>query len=356
MLRQKLCDPSEFEEGIAVIERSAEAQKQLLDDLLDTSRIATGKVRLDRNNADLPAIVRATIDDVTPQAKDKDIRIKADLAKDIGIMLADPHRLRQVVHNLLGNAIKFTPPGGRVDVRLSKGDGWVELTVADTGRGIEPEFLSQVFTPFSQSDPSTTRTHGGLGLGLAISKELVELHGGTIHAESAGAGKGATFVVRLPLLSVPESSKRKAAKQAAATEPFDHIAGASVLWVEDEPQTREALVKLLNKSGAKVTAVATAAEALAAFKKSRPHVIVSDIGLPGEDGYQLLQKVRSLELENNEPATPAIALTAFAANKDRRKAREAGFHKHLAKPVTPAALIAALSTLLAERHRHENGG
>jgi CheY-like chemotaxis protein len=215
--------------------------------------------------------------------------------------------------------------------------------------------LSKVFAPFSQADPAAAREHGGLGLGLAICKELVELHGGTIHAESQGLGQGATFIVRLPLLVLPKDAKRKAAR-ASDADRIDHVNGAKVLWVEDEPQTRDALVKLLTKAGANVTAVATAAEALEAYKKSRPDVIVSDIGLPGEDGYQLLQQIRTLELELKEPATPAIALTAFATNQDRRHARDAGYHKHLAKPVTPAALIAALSTLLAEKDRHENGG
>jgi CheY-like chemotaxis protein len=239
---------------------------------------------------------------------------------------------------------------------LSKRDGWIELSVADTGRGIDPEFLSQVFAPFSQAEPASAREHGGLGLGLAICKELVELHAGTIHAESQGLGHGATFIVRLPLLVLPKDAKRKGGAQANEADRIDHINGAKVLWVEDEPQTRDALVKLLTKSGAKVTAVATALEALKSFKKSRPDVIVSDIGLPGQDGYELLQQIRSLEMENKQPATPAVALTAFAPSKDRRLARDAGFHKHLPKPVTPAAVIAALSTLLAEKDRHENGG
>jgi signal transduction histidine kinase/ActR/RegA family two-component response regulator len=355
MLRQNLCEPDEREEGLAVIERSAEAQKELLDDLLDTSRIAAGKVRLERSDADLRAIVQSALDEVMRQAKEKDVRVKSHLATDIGVILADPHRLRQVVSNLLSNAVKFTPSSGTIDVRLSKGEGWIELSVADTGRGIDPEFLSQVFTAFSQAESSTTREQGGLGLGLAICKELVELHGGTIHAESKGLGKGASFIVRLPLLALPDS-KRKVTARASAVDRFDHIHGAKILWVEDEPQTRDALVRLLSKTGAKVTAVATAAEAVAEFEKSRPDVIVSDIGLPGQDGYGLLQQIRSIELERKEAATPAIALTAFASNKDRRQAREAGFHKHLAKPVTPAAIIAALSTLLAEKDRHENGG
>jgi two-component system CheB/CheR fusion protein len=356
MLRQNLLTPGEQEEGLEVIERSAEAQKELLDDLLDTSRIAAGKVRLDRTDSDLRDIVKVAIDDVMPQAKDKNIKLGSRLATDIGAILADPHRLRQVANNLLGNAVKFTPSGGRIDVQLTKSEGWVELVVADTGRGIDPDFVSQVFIPFSQADTSTTRAGGGLGLGLAICKELIELHGGTIHAESKGRDQGATFIVRLPMLAAPKSEKRKDAKRHNQSDSAERLNGVQVLWVEDEPQTRDALVRLLSKNGAQVTAVSTAAEAFDAFKKSRPDVIVSDIGLPGEDGYQLLQRIRQLELEKHESATPAIALTAFASNKDRRQAREAGFHKHLAKPVTPAALLAALSTLMSEKDRHDNGG
>jgi two-component system CheB/CheR fusion protein len=355
MLRQDLVDPSERQEGFEVIERSAEAQKQLLDDLLDTSRIATGKVRLERTDTDLCALVRAAVDEIMPQAEAKKVRVRSELAKDIGIVYADPHRLRQVAANLLGNAVKFTPEEGRIHVRLARTDSWVELSVADSGQGIEPDFLPRVFTAFSQAETSSTRAFGGLGLGLAISKELVELHGGTIHAESAGRGQGATFFVRLPLLASPPQPPRKDKKQE--DEPAANaIDGANVLWVEDEPQTRDALVRLLSKMGANVTAVATAAEGFAAFEKQRPDIIVSDIGLPEEDDYHLLQRVRSLELERNEPATPAIALTAFAANKDRRNAREAGYHKHLAKPAAPAALVAAISTLLEEKKRAENGG
>jgi CheY-like chemotaxis protein len=193
-------------------------------------------------------------------------------------------------------------------------------------------------------------------LGLAISKELVELHGGTIHAESAGINQGATFVMRLPANGDNQASRRQTRKAAGDLASLESIDGAHILLVEDETQTREALRKLLSKGGAKITAVATAAEAMRAFEEARPDIIISDIGLPQEDGYQLLQCIRSLELERSEPPTPAIALTAFAANKDRRMAREAGYHKHIAKPVTPAVLVAAVTTLLAEKDRAINGG
>jgi signal transduction histidine kinase len=209
MLRENLCKPSEREEGLEVIERSAQAQKQLLDDLLDVSRIVSGKARLKRAETNLTDLVRLAVDTLLPTAEAKGVALKTDLAKNIGTIAADPDRLRQVIGNLVNNAVKFTLNGGRVDVRLRKDGDWVEISVTDTGKGIEPEFLPHVLTAFSQSDVSSTRSFGGLGLGLAISKELVELHGGTIHAESEGAGKGATFVVRLPITEPDKLTKRK---------------------------------------------------------------------------------------------------------------------------------------------------
>jgi two-component system CheB/CheR fusion protein len=355
MLREKSCDEAERDEGLQVIERGAEAQKKLLDDLLDVSRIAAGKVRLEREETNMLEVVKLAIESAMPVAKAKEVRLKSELAADIGMIDADANRLRQVVGNLLNNAIKFTSSGGRVDVRLSKNDEWIELTVSDTGVGIEPEFLPRVFTAFSQADASSTRAFGGLGLGLAISKELVELHGGTIHAESAGPGRGATFVVRLPIAG-SSSNVSRPRRRSTDEEAVQSIAGVRVLLVEDEPQTRDALEKLMRKNGADVTAVGTTADAMAAFENARPDIIISDIGLPHEDGYHLLQRIRSLEMERHEPPTPAIALTAFAGRKDRRMARDSGYHKHIAKPVSPALLLAAVSTLLADRERAVNGG
>jgi PAS domain S-box-containing protein len=354
MLKENLCDPGEHQEGLEIIAKSAEAQTQLLDDLLDTSRIASGKVRLEHGDTDVAAVVRLAVEGITPLAKSKEITIYQELASDIGTIEADADRLRQVIGNLLNNAIKFTPAKGRVEVRLTKDDKWIELAVADTGKGIEAEFLPRVFTAFSQSDASSTRSFGGLGLGLAISKELVELHGGTIRAESDGPEKGATFVVRLPL-QVDKVASRRAKKKSGEAANLEAVDGLHILLVEDEHSTRDALSKLLGKGGATITAVSSAADALAAFEQARPDVIVSDIGLPKEDGYQLLQQIRTLEMARDEPPTPAIALTAFAGRDDRRKAREAGFHKHLAKPVAPAALIAAVTTLLADKDRAING-
>jgi signal transduction histidine kinase/ActR/RegA family two-component response regulator len=356
MLREDMCEPTERAEGLEVIERSAESQKQLLDDLLDVSRIASGKTRLERTETDVQGVIRLAVDSIMPMAKSKQVSIKTDLAKNVGPISADPDRLRQVVGNLVNNAVKFTPSGGEVNVRLVTEGDWLVISVADTGKGIEPDFLPHVFTAFSQADVSSTRSFGGLGLGLAISKELVELHGGSIYAESAGAGQGATFVVRLPARPARDERSPQARKGVQPESAPARLAGARVLLVEDEQQTREAIEKLLVKNGAKISTVATAADGLAAYENYPPDVIISDIGLPGEDGYSLMQRIRSLEIERQQPPTPAIALTAFASSKDRRKARESGFHTHLAKPVTAGALLAAVATLLEDKEQADNGG
>jgi two-component system CheB/CheR fusion protein len=347
MLRDDICNDDEWEEGLHVIERSAEAQRQLLDDLLDTSRIASGKLRLERTRTELLPIVRSAMDAIMPTAREKGVTIETDLAPDAEIVSADPNRLRQVASNLLTNAVKFTPSGGRVKVTLENLNHSVELRVSDSGQGIDPEFLPHVFTAFSQAESSTTRSFGGLGLGLAICKELVELHGGSIRAESGGVGQGATFIVRLPLapLADPTTEPELSLEELP---PLGTLLEVRVLLVEDEPQTRDALAKLLGKGGADVTSVSTAGAALEAFRSSPPHVIISDIALPEEDGYHLMQQVRSLEAEGNRSPTPAIALTAFAGPKDRRRARDAGYHQHLAKPVDPAVLVATVARLLEE--------
>jgi len=350
MLSEDLCDDAEREEGLQVIERSADAQRQLLDDLLDTSRIASGKVRLERVPTDLLPIVRMAIESIAPSAQEKGIRIESHLATNLDRVSADPNRLRQVVTNLLTNAIKFTPGGGKVEIELSQTDFWIELRVKDTGQGIEAGFLPNVFTPFSQAETSSTRSFGGLGLGLSICRELVELHGGTIRAESRGAGQGAAFTVRLPLPHEDELVEQHHQSQTMSPS-LGTIADVTVLLVEDEPQTRDALTKLLTKGGAHVTAVTTAKKALASYQYSQPDIIVSDIALPEEDGYHLMQTIRTIEREQERPPTPAVALTAFAGANDYKRAREAGFHQHLAKPVDPAVLIASISDLLDKQQK-----
>jgi PAS domain S-box-containing protein len=338
-----------LKEGLEAIERSAEAQKQLINDLLDTSRIKAGKLRLDMRDTELAPLVKAAIDTIAPTAEAKRMRVEADLAKDIGNVWADPDRLQQVVWNLLTNAVKFTPSGGRVEVWLGRNGGEIELRVADTGKGIEPKFLERVFAPFSQVDTATTRLHGGLGLGMAISKEIVELHGGTIRVESPGLGQGTTFFVRLPLPEIGRAATVASigAERAPVAEP--DLAGVDVLLVEDRQETREALVSLLRDKGMQVTAVSTAAQALEAYEAKRPNVIVSDIGLPEEDGYMLIRRIRTLEVSRGSDPVPAVALSAYATENDARKSLRAGFQMHLGKPVEPDQLLWTLTQVIEQK-------
>ena len=359
ILRNRKLEPEQFTEGLHAIQSSAEAQKKLIDDLLDTSRIETGKLWLQLREVELGPAVREAVDAILPTADAKGVTVKADFARDVGLVRADPDRLRQVIWNLLTNAVKFTPTGGRVEVSLERqaNDG-VEIRVADTGRGIEPELMPYIFERFRQGDSSVTRRHGGLGLGLSITKQLVELHGGSIRAESPGPGKGATFIVRLPLPKLRRGSifgrakARVAASVAAARETRGDgggLEGVRVLLVEDDAGTRTALETVLRQAGVIVTAVANASDAFDAFQKERPDVIVSDIGLPGEDGNALMRRIRAEETAANPatgdpraPLVPAIALTAFAREDDRRRSLEAGFDQHVAKPVNPNQLLASL--------------
>ncbi len=345
MLQHGSMGPDETVEGLRVIERSALSQAQLLNDLLEVSRIASGKMRLERSETKLPALVRLAVEALKPIAEERGVTLEMNLQPDGCQLRADPDRLRQVVSNLLTNSVKFTPSGGRVTVAVSRTDDICEIRVTDTGQGIDPEFLPHIFTPFSQGDFTMTRSYGGLGLGLSISKELVELHGGTIEAHSEGAGRGATFIVRLPA-SMPASEPENA-EEADGEPDANSLQETKILLVEDEPLTLDSLARVLRNYGADVTTAATAEAAFEAFNASPPHVIISDVGLPREDGYQLLQRLRGIEQERGLPPTPAIALSAFAGVKHRRQAREAGFDKHLPKPTKVAQLVNAISQLLA---------
>jgi PAS domain S-box-containing protein len=332
-------------EGLEAIERSAEAQKQLIDDLLDSSRITSGKLRLEMQATDLVPLVREAVEAIVPTADARELILETDFGDNIGVVTADPDRIRQIVWNLLTNAVKFTPRGGRIDVGLWRRDGGITIRVADTGRGIDPAFLPHMFERFRQADPAMTRTSGGLGLGLSIVKQLVELHGGTIMAESNGAGQGAVFTVRLPLRALGRG--RSAARAARIVEkplPTD-LSGVKVLLVEDQQHTREAVRTLLRHAGAGVTAVGATAEALAAFESDRPDVIVCDIGLPDTDGYTLLRQVRAAEAAAKTPPAPAIALTAFAREQDREAALAAGFDTFVTKPFEPDILLGLLAKL-----------
>jgi PAS domain S-box-containing protein len=351
MLQTNGFDEAAARRALETIERNARTQTQLIDDLLDVSRIITGKLRLDVRAVDLPAVVTAGTETLRPAAEAKDIRLQILLDPHAGPISGDPDRLQQVVWNLVSNAIKFTPKGGRVQVRLERAGSHVEITVSDTGQGIPQEFLPHVFDRFRQVDQTTTRTHGGLGLGLAIVRQLVELHGGTVHVESRGEGKGATFTVSLPLL--PVRAERRAAEAEQRVHPKAHTGAVvcppelndlRVLVVDDEPDTRELLSAVLTNCGARVTQAGSAAEALEQLGRERFDVLVSDIGMPGEDGYSFIRRVRALTPERGG-RTPAAALTAYAREEDRIRSLMAGYQMHVPKPVGPNELAAVVANL-----------
>ncbi|WP_434417973.1 hybrid sensor histidine kinase/response regulator [Nannocystis pusilla] len=334
--------------AIDTIERNARAQAQLIEDLLDVSSILAGKLRLEVQTVNIQEIVEAALETVRPAAEARGVRLQATLASGATVM-GDPQRLQQVVWNLLSNAVKFTPRAGRVQVLVERRDSSVEIVVADTGKGIAPEFQPHVFERFRQADGATTRRHGGLGLGLSIVRQLVEMHGGTVSVFSEGEDRGASFTVRIPLavtlrreIEAPETLRKEAAKQDLNCPP--ELAGLRVLIVDDERDTREMLAMLLRRCGVEVSLAASAAEALRLIESERPDVLVSDIGMPGEDGYSLLEKVRRLPREAGG-SLPAVALTAYARSEDRTRALLAGFNNHVAKPVEPLELLAVIASL-----------
>jgi len=342
--------PDEHKRAIEVIDRNARAQVKLIDDLLDLSRVMTGKLRLDLHQVSFAGIVEAAVDSAKPSADVKGIRLKAILGSSQDIVSADSARLQQVVWNLLTNAIKFTPKGGQVQVLLQRVNSHLELSVSDTGIGIPANYLPHVFDRFSQKDSSTTRAFGGLGLGLAICKQLVELHGGAIRAASQGEGKGATFSVQLPL-SIVQLHNQSAPRihPTAETQPGEMVSlprleGVHVFVVDDEPDARDLLRTVLEDQGAKVTSFASAEDALAALKTSKPTVLVCDIGMPQMDGYQLIRTLRAAE--SRRERIPALALTAFARAEDRKRSLIAGYQAHLAKPFDVGELILVVADLV----------
>jgi PAS domain S-box-containing protein len=349
MLRGNKLDEATTANALETIERNAKAQGQIIEDLMDVSRIIMGKLRLDVQTIELAPIIAAAVDAIRPAAEAKNIRLQTLLDPQAGPASGDPARLQQVVWNLLTNAVKFTPKGGRVQVRLERINSHVEITVSDTGQGIAPEFLPHVFDRFRQADMTHTREHGGLGLGLSIVRQLVELHGGTVHAESAGLGQGAIFVVQLPVMVIrrgpaqPERRHPTGGGQAATGCP-PSLAGLRVLIVDDEADTRVLLRAMLEQCGSEVVTASSATEALELFEQSRPDVLVSDIGMPGEDGYALIGRVRTLEAGRNG-RVPAIALTAYARAEDRMRALRAGFQVHVPKPVELDELVAVVASL-----------
>jgi PAS domain S-box-containing protein len=350
MLRLPTVTAAEVQRGLEIIERNTRIQKQLIDDLLDMNLIASGKLRLNIEPVMPASVIEAAAEIVRPAADAKGLRLTTLTDPAAGPIAGDPNRLQQVVWNLLSNAIKFTGTNGRIHVVLRRVNAHVEIVVEDTGMGISPQFLPYVFDRFRQADASSTRGTGGLGLGLAIVKQLVELHGGTVRATSAGQNRGATFTVELPRMTIDGGARGTATHPTASAisaQDFTRVdlAGITVLVVDDEVDARELVALVLTTCGANAVTAASAEEALDTMPRVRPHVMVSDVGMPDVDGYELLRRVRALG-QARGGAVPAIALTAFARSEDRTRALRAGFLLHIAKPVEPAELAAAVASVV----------
>jgi PAS domain S-box-containing protein len=332
---------------LETIERNARVQSQVIDDLLDVGRIVSGKLQVQMAPVLISTVVQAAIDTVRPAADAKGVSLEGRCEVDATV-LGDAGRLQQVVWNLLSNAVKFTPPGGRVEVLVTRLDSNVDITVTDTGAGIAPEFLPYVFEPFRQADGSTTRAHGGLGLGLSIVKHLVDIHGGTLAVSSEGVGRGASFTVRLPVVASRQAGERPSApdsRPAAELVYPPEIKGLRLLVVDDEEATRELLRAVLERAGAQVETARSASEAVVSFQQNRPDILLTDIAMPGEDGYSLIRRIRALPADQGG-RVPAVALTGHARMIDRTRALMAGFRAHVPKPIEPAELMAVLVALV----------
>ncbi|MEH2400054.1 hybrid sensor histidine kinase/response regulator [Nostoc sp.] len=341
LLQTRKFDEAKTAYALATIERNAKLQSQLMEDLLDVSRILQNKLSLKISSIDLSAVIEVALDTVRLAAQAKSVQLKTKFEPNIGQVLGDPSRLQQVVWNLLSNAVKFTPSEGQVEIRLERVGTQAQIQVSDTGKGIDPEFLPHVFDYFRQADNTTTRTFGGLGLGLAIVRQIVELHGGTVQAESEGDEKGATFTVLLPIKSVePQTSEDKGLPDASP-----NLLGVNVLVVDDEVDTRNLIVFILQQYGASVRAFASASLALDALAVEKPDILLSDIGMPEMDGYMLIRQIRSLPPEQGGEIR-AIALTAYAGEVDQQQILQAGFQKHLTKPIEPGKLAMVIASLV----------
>jgi PAS domain S-box-containing protein len=352
MLRDNRLDEKTFKMAVEIVERNARTQQQIVDDILDVSRIITGHLRFDAEPTDLRGVVEAALDTVRHAASAKSITFRTEFEPGVGPVMGDPRRLQQVFWNLLSNAVKFTSIGGEVRVLVGHEGAHARVTVTDTGSGISPNFLPYAFDRFRQGDQSTTRVHGGLGLGLSIVRHLVELHGGSVRAASEGEGKGSTFIVELPLLrnaDVEARNEREAEEKFSVGHAQSAIlSGMSVLVVDDEPDALGLLKTLLEMKGARVTAVGSAEAAWGELAGEWPDLLLCDIGMPGEDGYQFIRRVRALETERGR-TLPSVALTAYAGEADRALALEAGFQLHVSKPVEPAALINVIADLTGRK-------
>lgn len=345
LLRSRQFDSKTTDRALETIERNAILQTQLIEDLLDVSRILQGKLSLDIDCVNLVTVIEAAIDTVRLAAEAKDITIENIFDHDVGLVMGDANRLQQVVWNLLSNAVKFTPPGGRVEIHLTEIDDHAQIQVIDTGKGISPKFLPYVFDYFRQADGTTTRKFGGLGLGLAIVRQVLELHGGTVQAKSSGEGLGATFTVNLPLLLKHETMNPEDNNPVLANSQPLTLSGVRVLIVDDEPDIRDLITFILEDYDVEVMAVSSAQEALEIIAQFLPNVIVSDIGMPDIDGYMLMRQIRQRSPQSGGN-TPAIALTAYAGEINQQQALAAGFQMHVSKPVDPDGLIEAIASLL----------
>jgi signal transduction histidine kinase/CheY-like chemotaxis protein len=352
LLKRPQRDPDKLARGLEIIERNARVLTQLVADLLDVGRIVTGKLRLETSPIDLGVTASTAVDTVRPIAQAKGVKLVTHISPIDEPLIGDRARVEQIVWNLVSNAIKFTPRDGTVEVRAETRGAWAVIVVRDTGQGIAAEFVPHLFERFRQQDASaSSRMHGGLGLGLAIVKHLAELHGGHVLAESAGIGCGATFTVELPLAStasLPVGASENAS--GPSTTASNALGGVRVLLVEDEFDTREFVRRVLEESSAEVVSAGSAAEALAVIDQARPDVVVSDIGMPGMDGYALVRAIQVRHLSNEKAPIPALALTAFARSEDRERAFDAGFAEHLTKPVDPATLVTAVARLFQKAH------
>ncbi len=352
LVRMGRLDAAAVARALESIERNAKSQAQLIGDILDLSRIVSGRFRLNVGPVELAHVIENALDVVRPAAEAKGIRLQSVLDSQPKPISGDPDRLQQVLWNLLSNAVTHTPRGGRIFVRLQRINSHVEIAVTDSGQGIVPAFLPRVFERFTQADNSASRAHGGLGLGLAITRHLVELHGGTIRVESEGEGRGATFTVTLPFSALQPGAVVAAspAPPSATASPADalrlkSLVGLRVLVVDDEADARDIVATLLRQSGAIVTLARSATEAIEAFVIADPDVLISDIEMPGEDGYTLLRRIRGGEA-GGKSTVAAIALSAYAGPGDRMRALQAGFQLHVSKPVEPAELVAVISNLV----------
>jgi PAS domain S-box-containing protein len=363
MLRAGMVTPDKLERTFETIERNTMSLTKMVEDILDVSRVVSGKMRVNMQPVELPLVVHDAVATVMPAAEAKHIRLETTVDPQVGAVSGDPDRLRQIVWNLLSNAVKFTPKRGRIQVRLERVNSSVEIVVSDTGIGIRPDFLPHIFDRFRQADSGANREHAGLGLGLAIVRNLVELHGGTVYATSGGQGQGATFRVRLPVRIVhpdwqPEAPRVHPRHAESAPPPsltdLPNLSDTRVLAVDDDPDALRLLKEILEAVGATVTTATSSHAALDIVETDRPDVLVADVGMPLMDGFELIQQLRASDVTAVRDI-PAAALTAYARSEDRAKALESGFEMHLAKPIDPAELIAAVKSLVAARRRRPNG-